>query len=805
MSLKKLLLLIMILVSGLITIVPNGLAQTEDEGASNGFVVSNIQVEGNQHISSETILNYLPIKKGQVLKPEETPEIIQALVNTGFFSDVSLDRRGNTLVIHVAERSIIGAITFSGNSEIKTAQLQTVLKEQGIIEGQVLNQASIAALKQGLEQQYINMGFHSALVFIKQTPQPRGRVAIHISINEKSATKVQSIQIVGNKAFSKRTLMKTMELTRTNPLSFFTKDDQFNQERWDKDLEKLRSYYMDRGYMQFKIDSTDVSMSPDKKRVVLVVHITEGPIYTLKGYQLEGNFVGQEAAAEKIAKLYLKPGKKFNRQAVLDTQKGISDFLATIGYALATVRAVPQINEDTREITITFQVEAGQRVYVRRISFIGNSVTAGYVLRRELRQQEGSIYSLRNIEEGKRRLSNLGYIENIEIINEPVPEMPDQVDLIYKVKDANSASASANVGWSSQNKLLYGANLTQSNFLGGGKTASLAMNNSLYAQAYSFSYFDPYFTLSGIQQSFGIYYQRINPNKVNLANFRVNALGSTLTFGFPLTERDAINWGFGYENTQLIIGDGVPNSIRKFVREHGQQFNQFKTMGSLTHQYFDRAIFATRGFSQSVTAELGLPITQTSLDYYKLGYNVSWYQPLFAGFIFHATGTLGYGNGYGDFNELPFFKNYYAGGIGTVRGYAPNSLGPADRATQFCPVGPIENPADPDEVFLPVCSTGAQKLGGNVLTIASASLILPSFIHEKVRTSLFLDVGNVFNNNFVFGGAAGLRYSAGIDVQLILPVMGPIELSFAVPLKKQTVDGVPDNVEMFQFSIGASI
>lgn len=732
------------------------------------FVVKRIQVEGLQRVPEQTVLEYVPIHVGQSLNPEDTSAIIDALYQTGFFSDVSLSRSGDTLIISVQERSTIGLIKISGNKQIKTKDLLQALKQVGIAEGESYNQATISGMRQALLQQYYALGKYNATVETKVIQQPRDRVELDIHIYEGEIARVKEINIIGNKAFSSRQLRKQFELSTHHWWKFFSKSDEYSTDKLQHDLESLRNFYYDHGYLKFKVISSQVTITPNRKDVYITIRVDEGDVYRIKGYGLTGNLLGEEAIVQKL--VTLKRNAIFSRKQVLGDVERIRRYYGNQGYAFAQVNVNPQLDDAAKQVFVDYDVQPGNRVYVRRINFVGNTRTADYVLRRESRQLEGSLYSVTQQEETKRRLNSLGYIEDIQVNMEPVPGT-NQVDLTYHVKEASSTTVSAQMGYSDTNGLLYGANVVQKNFRGTGKTVSLGFDNSEYAQTYSFNYFNPYFTTSGISQGFSVYFQQTTPGDTNVAAYTLDAYGAMMNYRFPLSEYDTLSAGFGYEYLNVNPGSSTSTQINDFTQQHGNNFNNAKVTLGWAHNTYDRIVLPTKGFSQWLGGEAGLPILPNALDYYKLSYSASYYQPVWRGVIVALNTELGYGNGYNSFDELPFFKNFYAGGIGTVRGYEANTLGPRD--------------------------SNNNPLGGSVLTAGSFNLIVPNGISDRLRTSLYFDTGNVYDDSWQFNE---LRCAAGLEVDWVSP-MGPLKLSLGHAINPKP----GDNLQVFQFSVGASL
>lgn len=751
---------------------------------ASSFVVNKIRFEGLKYISQNTAKNYLPIKEGRIFNTEQTSDVIRDLYKTGFFSNIDLARSGNDIIIRITERQIIGALNLTGIKNIPQKQLQSVLKNLRIAEGQVLDYSAINSLQQALVEQYNNAGNYSARVQIDIKEISGNRVAVNVNVYEGPPTVIKETKIIGNDSFDQSTLLKEFDTVPApwwKVWKFFTHDDQFSREKLSKDLEKLSSFYMDRGYLRFKIDSAQVSISPDKKYIYIIIHVTEGPIYHIKGYGVSGNLIGKEKEINQFISRNLQSGSVFSRGIALAIADGIKMFVGSFGYANAEIQTQPEIDDANKQIFIKYVVNPGKRVYVRRISFTGNNKTNEAVLRRELRQQEGALYSTPKIEESKRRLRNLGYVQDIDVKMEPSPEDPDKTDLIWNIKEAQSLSASVKGGYSDMDGFIYGASINEQNFLGTGVGVGLQFDNSSYSHTYSFSYFDPYLTANGISMHVNVYMQRVTPDDFDLSSYTTNSYGGTAIFGIPIAEYNTLNLGFGFDHIKIHTDLGTAPDILNFLKQHPDPYNEIKLLGGWGYNKLDRAIFPTEGFAHGVSLEAGFPASSGSVSYYTLDYNFNWYHPLFNSnkFIFRTYAHLGYGNGFANTEELPFFRNFFAGGIGSVRGYSSYSLGPRD--VYRTEDGHVRSVAK----------------GGNVLTVGSASLIFPNPLGNTLRTSVFVDLGNVYDQEFNF---RGLRNSAGLQIEWRSP-LGLLSCSFARPIKSH--EG--DSTKIFDFAFGTSI
>ncbi|MFT3742584.1 MAG: outer membrane protein assembly factor BamA [Gammaproteobacteria bacterium] len=765
--------------------------------ATDDFLVKDIEINGLQRIPKQTVLEYLPVHPGEMLSADDTSGIINALYQTGFFSDVQLSRKGNVLVIQVMERATIGVINITGNKRIKKEDLLNALKQAGIAEGETYNQATLQGMKQALMEQYYALGRYNATVETSVKPQTRNRVELDIKLYEGQIAQVRQINIIGNRHFSTAKLLDDFKMKPAPWWKPWSSDADYSADKLQEDLNSLRSFYFDRGYVRFTINSSQVNITPNRKDVYITINVSEGDIYHVKDYSITGDTIGQEDKLRAVIDANLKPGEVFSRKKILALADMMTRFYGNQGYANAVINPNPVIDDQNKLVSINFEVTAGPRVYVRHIDYAGNTRTADYVLRRETRQFEGALYSSSKIDETKRRLNLLGYVDNVEVKMDPVPGQPDQLDLTYSLKETSSTTASLQLGYSDTYGFLYGSNIVQSNYRGTGKKVSLGFDNSQYSQNYTFSYFNPYFTQSGISQGFSLYYQQTKPDSVNIASYTLDAYGGSMNYRMPLSDYDYFSFSYGYEYLRLLTGSDPSQDIEDFVDEHGNHFNNVKLLTSWTRNTYDRAILPTRGYNQVLGAEVGVPVMPNSLDYFKFNYTGSYYHPLGKGFILLLNTELGYGNGYDSYAELPFFKNYYAGGIGTVRGYDANTLGP-------------KNPHCETSAGTEMCSN-YNAIGGNVLTAASINLIFPNPISDKLRTSVFVDGGQVYQNAWQASGIYGLRYSSGVEADWVSP-MGVLKFSLAAALNPHRAVGtygtpgyVPgDSLEGFQFVAGTS-
>lgn len=745
------------------------------------FVVRDIRVEGLQRISAGTVFNYLPVKVGEVFDEARSAEAIRALFKTGFFSDVRIEREDDVLVISVAERPAIANISISGNKEIETDQLREALKQIGLAEGRVFDRSLLDKVEQELRRQYFSRGKYGVRIETTVTPLERNRAGIAIDISEGRVAKIRQINIVGNKVFNDKELLRQFQLSPTTLFSFYTKNDQYSKEKLAADLELLRSYYLDRGYINFNIESTQVSITPDKKDIYITINISEGDQYTVKDVRLAGDLVLPEEELRRL--IEIKSGSVFSRKVVTDSASKISERLGNEGHAFANVNTIPEIDKQAKEVALTFFVDPGKRVYVRRINFTGNTRTQDDVLRREMRQFEGTWISTEKVNRSRTRLERLGYFEKVNVETPAVPGTPDQVDVNYSVVERPSGNLMAGLGYSQTDGILLNASITQDNFLGTGRRVAVNFNNSSVNTIYSISYNNPYYTIDGVSRGFNAYFRETDAEEANVSRYITNVFGGNMNFGIPVSEEDTVRLGLGYENTDLQETSLSPLEITQFVTENGNKFDTFSLTGSWARDSRNRAIFPDRGSLQSVSAEIALP--GSGLQYYKASYRHLWYYPLTNSFTISLNGEVGYGEGYGGTSSLPFFEHYYAGGPRSVRGFKSNTLGPRD------------TPVDPLVVE-------SRPFGGNLRTVGNLELIFPAPFSDKdnrtLRLAAFVDAGNVFDTSRGEEFDTGeLRLSAGIGLLWFSP-LGPLTFSLAQPLNEKS----GDETETFQFTLGTS-
>jgi outer membrane protein insertion porin family len=772
---------------------------------AESFTVSDIRVNGLQRVSAGSVFGALPLNVGEEVDDRRLVESTRALFKTGFFQDIQLGRDGNVLVINVVERPSVSAIELDGNKAITSEDLLKGLKSSGLAEGEIFQRATLEGVRNELQRQYVAQGRYSAEVDTEVVPQPRNRVLLKIKINEGTVAAIQHINVVGNTVFSEEDLTDQFELKTTNWLSFFKNDDKYAREKLSGDLERLRSYYLDRGYINMDIASTQVSITPDKKNVYITVNINEGQKYSVRDVKLSGDLKVPEDQVKSL--LLVKPGQVFSRKVMTTTSELITRRLGNDGYTFANVNGVPTPHDEDHTVDITFMVDPGKRAYVDRINFRGNTKSDDQVLRREMRQMEGGWASTYLIDQSKTRLERLGFFKEVNVETPAVPGVDDQIDVNYAVEEQASGSITASVGFAQSAGLILGGSISQNNFLGTGNRVSLGLTRSEYQSRYNFSYTNPYFTPDGVSLGYNAFYRKTNYDDLNvdIASYAVDSLGAGMNFGYPISETSRLTFGLTVQQDEIKTGTYTVDEIFKFIDDEGDSFLNFKASAGWSSSTLNKGTLPTRGASQSLTAEVTVP--GSDLSFYKLDYRGQLFTPLTDNLTMRFHGELGYGDGYGSTSGLPFYENYYAGGFNSVRGFKDSTLGPRSTPSSGKYAGTA---ADPDQDPL--------AFGGNVQITGGAEILFPlPFVKDQrsIRTSLFMDVGNVFDTNCPSTGSgntvatvttdvkcsdidfSNVAVSAGLGVTWVT-ALGPLSFSLAMPVKK------PDNAEtqLFQFSLG---
>ena len=735
------------------------------------FVVKDIRVEGVQRVEPGTVFGYLPVKVGETFTDEKGAESIRALYNTGFFKDVQIRSEGNVLVVRVEERPAISQLEFIGFKEFDKEALRRTLRGVGVAEARYYDKSLIDRAEQEIKRQYVSRGYYAAEVTTTVTPVDANRVSITFTVDEGPTAKIRQINIVGNKAFKEGDLRDEMQLSTPNWLSWYTKNDLYSKQKLTADLEALRSFYLDRGYLEFAIESTQVSITPDKKDIYLTLNIHEGEQYKVSDIKLTGELLGKQAEMEKLIKL--KQGDVFSSAKLSSTTKSITDLLGTYGYAFATINPQPQIDQKNRTVALTLVVDPGRRVYVRRVNVVGNSKTRDEVVRREMRQMEASWFDGEKLQLSQNRVNRTGYFTDANITTEDVPGTTDQVDVNVNVTEKPTGQINLGVGFSSTDKLVLSAGIRQDNVFGSGTSLGLDVNTSKSNRTIAVTQFDPYFTVDGISRSTELYYRTYRPlYYTGDQDYRVVQQGGNVKFGVPFSETDTVFFGIGYERTTIDVTTNTPLAYQNYVAKNGRITNNFPITIGWSKDQRDSALVPTRGRYQQANLEFGIP--GGDLQYFRAYYQHQYFYPLSKSFTMAFNNEIGYGHGYGG-KDFPVFKNYYAGGIGSVRGYETSTLGPRDANG--------------------VAIGGASKFVGNVEFIFP----LPgSGVDRTVRLFTFFDYGNVFAEGQPYK-LGDMRYSTGFGLSWLSPI-GPLKISMGFPIKRKT----EDQTQRFQFQIGTA-
>jgi len=764
---------------------------------ADSFVVSDIRIEGLQRVSAGALFLAFPINIGDEVDEDQIVTATRNLFQTGFFNDIQIGRDGNVLVVTVQERPSISNIDIEGNKAIETDALLDGLRDAGLAEGEIFKRATLDGMQQELSRQYISQGRYGVQIETDVENQPRNRVAIAVNVTEGDPSKIANISIVGNTVYSDEDITDEFELKATNWRSWYKGDDKYSREKLTGDLETLRSLYLDNGYINFNIESTQVSITPDKSKVYITINVVEGDQYTVNDIDFSGDLILDENLLRNF--VFTKKGDIFSDANITSSTETITDLLGNQGYAFANVNAIPEINEDDKTVDINIFVDPGERTYVRRINFSGNTKTADEVLRREMRQMESSLASNARIESSKVRLERLGFFSEVNVETTPVPGVSDQIDVDYSVEEQPSGSITASLGYAETYGLILGFGISQENFMGTGKQVAVDVNRSKYQTSYNFSYVDPYYTIDGVSRGFNVFYRSYDYNQYNIASYLVDSYGGGVSFGYPISETQSLGFNFGYENTQITEGIYPVREISTFLDSEGDTFNEFNFTLNWRQSALNRGTFPTRGYSQSLGLELAVP--GSDLNFYRLNYNGQIFFPLTESLTLRLKTELGYGDSYGDTQIFPFYKHYYAGGLGSVRGFDTNKIGPRSTpklCTEADGAGCISDPDQRPDPF-----------GGNALITGTAEIILPTpFVKDNrsVQTTFFVDAGNVFNTHcqatspYCLDLDLGeIRYSTGFGLTW-LSGFGPLTFSIGQAFNK----GEYDNTKFFEFSLGTT-
>jgi outer membrane protein insertion porin family len=784
--------------------------------AFDDFLVSDIRIIGLQRVSTGSIFNVIPISVGDNIDQRKSADITRSLFATEQFDDIQIAKDGNTLIIVVQERPSISAIEISGNKALKTEQLLESLDGVGIKEGEVYKRSTLEKVKSELVRSYASNGRYGAGVDIEEIKKPRNRLELNIKVDEGTSATIESINIIGNELFSNEDLLDGFELSSGSIFSFLSNDNAYSREKLQGDIESLESFYLNRGYLKFSIESSEISLSKDKKSIFINFNIFEGEQYTINDVDVVGDLPFGDEVYEEITNT-LK-GQIYSQVQITGIEEFFTNVLGNQGYAFAEVSGNPVVDDDSQDVKITFSVMPGKRTYTRKILFTGNNLTQDYVLRREMRQFEGAWSSDNSIEAGKIRLERLGYFKEVNVETIPVVGTDDQIDIMYSVEEENTGSIGGNVGYSDFG-LMLGFNLQEQNFLGTGNTVSIGINKNIYSEQYNLSFLDPFATKDGVSLGYNAYFRETDYGEYNVANYLTNSNGIGVQYGWPLSDTKRLNLSLTYDKTDISIGSQPAREIWDFVNAEGNIFETINLQTQWQRITLNRGMYPTDGASTAVSLSTTIP--GSDLNYYRINLRQKFYQPLGGDFVFGFNGEIGYLSTFGDTNETPFFQNFFAGGPRSLRGFESNTLGPRSTeapcyefnyAEGSCP-NLIDTDGDeiPDAPYYnPYANSDYNKrvsIGGNIKIEGSFQLIfrLP-FIEDQrsMRSAFFFDFGNVFSDNckeYQFNcykpSIDDLRYSYGVGVTFVTG-FGPMSFAIAKP----TNAGQYEETKEFQFTVG---
>ncbi len=831
------------------------------------FFVEDIRVEGLQRISAGTVFAALPINVGDKIAESELRLAMKALFRTGNFENIQIGRDADVLVVIVEERPSISEINIEGNKAIETDALLEGLKSSGLAEGQVFKRSTLEGIRLELQRQYVSQGRYDAEIEAEVIEEPRNRVVVDININEGSVAKIKHINIVGNKDFETSALLDMFELRASGGFSFITGVDKYSKEKLKGDIEKLESFYLNRGYIKFNIDSTQVAIGPNRDAVFITVNITEGDVFKVDKVELAGDIVLEEAIMRRF--LLVRKGQIFSQRRITATEEILVKQLGAKGFTFAKVNGIPEVDEEEKTVAIKFFVDPSKRTYVRRINFRGNTKTIDEVLRREMRQMEAAPADSSKVELSRVRLERLGFFKEVKVETPEVPGSDDLIDVEYTVEEQHSGSIGASIGYADGSGMVIGANLQQNNFLGSGNNVGVSINTSKYQTQYRFNYRNPYYTEDGVSRGFSLYFRKADLDEINISSYNTDTYGANVSFGYPLSEIERLNYSLGFTHTEITTGSFVVHEIKGsplpvssidqyvfretldengnptlpteeelggipepvfdlgedhdffkdvatgFINRFGDIYNNYIFSASWVRSTLNRGQLATRGASKRLSLEVSLP--GSDLEFYKMIFDGQLFVPLTRKMTLRMHAQIGFGEGYGDTDELPFYKNFFAGGFRSIRGYQSNSLGPRSTNPSLYAIvegGDTSTNADdqyilgPDGKFHSITLSGRpDPFGGNVSIESGVEILFPlPFIKDQrsVQTVFFLDGGNVFDTDCgelqqacSNVNLSEMRYAVGLGLTWIT-AMGPLTFSLAKPFHYDDVD----RRKTFQFSLG---
>ncbi|MDP5240517.1 outer membrane protein assembly factor BamA [Uliginosibacterium sp. 31-16] len=758
--------------------------------AYSPFVVKDIRVEGIQRTEAGTVFNYLPIRIGDSVGEDQVAKAVKALYATGFYRDVRIDVDKDVLVVIVDERPAIAQVDFSGNKTFDSKDLLKGLKEIGVVESRTFDRSQLDKAEQEIKRLYLTRSYYGVSVKTTVSPLERNRVAINFEIIEGDVAKIKSIRVIGAKAFRESRLLDLMTLEESGGVFNWFRHDKYSKQELQADVEELKSWYLDRGYLNFAIESTQVSITPDKKDVYISIAINEGEQYKISSVKMAGELLLPEAELRKL--VTLKSGEIYSRSRVNETTRIISDRLGNDGYAFANVNAAPELDEEKREVALTLFVDPGRRAYVNRINVVGNNRSRDEVIRREMLQMESAWFDRQKVDRSKVRVDRTGFFEDVSIDTVPVTGAADQVDLNVSVKERATGSLSLGVGYSASEKLGLMGSIAQNNLFGSGNALSLSVNTGKVNRAATISFENPYWTEDGVSRGFDVYSRRTDTRSLAVAGYKSDSLGTGIRFGVPIALDDRVFLGLSVDQTKIETYSDSPQLYKDFIKEFGCKSADDCTKTSVTTATLlstlgwmsdkrNSATYPTSGTYQRFNFELAIP--PADMRYGRLSYQWQRYIPLTSTYTLMFNSDFGFAEGYGG-KPVPFYKNYYAGGIGTIRGYKDNSIGPKS------------------ESFYSDGSTSSVALGGTRRATGGLEFLFPMpGVKEKdrsLRLSAFLDAGILWDDKYSSFTVSDIRYSTGFGMSWLSPI-GPLKFSLGFPLRKQT----GDEVQRFQFLIGS--
>jgi outer membrane protein insertion porin family len=739
------------------------------------FVVKDIQVDGIQRTEAGVVFAYIPVKVGERFTEEMATESIRQLYGTGFFSDVKISTANNVVVVTVQERPVIASVSFTGMKEFENKQIIDSLRQVGFAEGRIFDTAMLDQAEFELKQQYLSKGKYGVEITATTTPLPRNRVGVNFDVFEGSVAKIKEIRIVGNEVFKEGTLTDLMSLTTTGYLTWYTRSDRYSREKLEADMESIRSFYLDRGYLEFQMEAPQVTISPDRESIFITLTLSEGKPYTIKDVKLAGNLLGLDDDIWKLVSV--KTGETFSGTKANETTAAIRNYLGGLGYAFANVNPNPILDRDKQLVELTFFIDPSRRVYVRKIGITGNERTKDSVARREIRQMESAWYDGSALKLSKDRIERLGYFNEVNLTTEPVPGSIDQVDVSVALKEKPTGAINLGIGYGQTDGVILSAGIREENVFGSGTSLDFSVNTSQDARTFVITHTDPFWTLDGVSRSTSLYYRTVTPSLNNPGNYEVKSAGAGLNFGVPISEFDRIFLGLNIEHNALALYSNSPQAYEQYVAAYGESTTTPILSAGWSKDTRDSAMYPTKGSFTRLNATVGT----MDLKYYLLSAQQQYYVPLGTKYSLAFNAMLDYGNAYGGDKPYPVIKDVYAGGIGTVRGYVGNSLGPKD----------------------PVTGT---FLGGSKRVVGTAQFFFPfpgTQQDRSLRMFVFADAGQVFGTDGVSGDTrinfGDLRYSTGFGLSWLSP-LGPLQLVYAKALNSKP----GDKTQVFQFQVGTS-